>query len=299
VDLTGRHSLVTGANQGIGYSTALALAKRGAVVTMVCRSRPRGEAARAAIIKETGNEEVHLRVADLSSVVAAKQVADEYLASGKPLHVLVNNAGCLVNPRAETAEGLEVNFATNTMGTYVLTDSLLPLLRSSAPSRVVTVSSGGQYTEELVTEDLQWKERGGFDGSRQYARDKRRQTALTELWGKDAANAGVTFASMHPGWADTDAVRTSLPQFYEALKAKLRTAEQGADTVLWLCCVPAERLQSGAFYFDRRPTSAHLTLAATGYPAERPLQVERQLRALAEATLAQASSTGASPVECK
>ena len=99
MDLKGRVALVTGANQGIGYVTATELARRGATVHLVCRNKERGEAARSAIVAETSNQAVHLHVADLSSVAQAKDVAATFLASGSPLHLLVNNAGCLVNPR--------------------------------------------------------------------------------------------------------------------------------------------------------------------------------------------------------
>lgn len=99
-----------------------------------------------------------------------------------------------------TPEGLEANFATNTLAPFALTELLLPLLaKASPPARVIAVSSGGQYTEALVTEDLQWEKEGGFDGARQYARDKRRQTALTERWAAD--HPQTLFFTMHPGWA--------------------------------------------------------------------------------------------------
>jgi len=224
VNLTGRYCIVTGGNQGLGYATATELARRGATVRLVCRNAQRGEAAVASIRAATGNDAVSLTVADLGSVAQAKRVASEYIASGAPLHLLVNNAGALIDPRTETSEGLEANFAVNTLTPFILTEELLPLLRASAPSRAIMVSSGGQYTEELVTKDLQWSKEGGFSGARQYARDKRRQTVLTEHWASLAENSGVVFASMHPGWADTDAVRTSLPQFYDSLKPKCAAA---------------------------------------------------------------------------
>lgn len=99
VDLRGRVAVVTGANQGIGYATATDLARKGATVHLVCRNKERGEAARDAIVKETANADVQLHVADLSSVAQTKALAAELLAAGQPLHLLVNNAGCLVNPR--------------------------------------------------------------------------------------------------------------------------------------------------------------------------------------------------------
>lgn len=99
MDLRGRVAVVTGANQGIGYATATDLARKGATVHLVCRNKERGEAARDAIVKETANADVQLHVADLSSVAQTKALAAELLAAGQPLHLLVNNAGCLVNPR--------------------------------------------------------------------------------------------------------------------------------------------------------------------------------------------------------
>ena len=102
--------------------------------------------------------------------------------------------------RTETPEGLEANFATNTLAPFALTELLLPALaKAQPPARVIAVSSGGQYTEALVTEDMQWAKEGGFDGARQYARDKRRQTALTERWAAD--HPSILFFTMHPGWA--------------------------------------------------------------------------------------------------
>ena len=199
MELKGRVAVVTGANQGIGFETAKGLAARGATLHIVCRNRERGEAARAAIVAATSNEAVQLHVADLSSLAQTKALAETLLAQG-PLHFLVNNAGCLVNPRTETSEGLEANFATNTLAPFVLTELLLPALAQAQPAaRVVAVSSGGQYTEELVVGDLQWATEGGFDGARQYARDKSRQTALTERWAQDHPN--LLFFTMHPGWA--------------------------------------------------------------------------------------------------
>ena len=173
-----------------------------------------------------------------------------------------------------------MNFATNTLTPFLRTELLLPALRAAAPpGRVVAVSSGGQYTEALVLEDMQWASAGGFDGARQYARDKRRQTALTARWA--AQHPDVRFFSMHPGWADTDAVRTSLPQFYETLKARLRSPAEGADTVLWLCCAPEAKLRSGGFYFDRRQVEDPLPLAWTQYAPERVAELQAALRKLA------------------
>ncbi|GMP46235.1 hypothetical protein CsSME_00014467 [Camellia sinensis var. sinensis] len=147
-------------------------------------------------------------------------------------------------------------------GTYTMTESILPLLEKAAPdARVITVASGGMYTVPLI-DDLQFSS-GKFDGVEQYARNKRVQVALTEKWAEMYKDKGIGFYSMHPGWAETPGVARSLPGFSKSLSGKLRTSEQGADTVMWLALQPKEKLATGAFYFDRAEAPKHLMFAAT------------------------------------
>jgi hypothetical protein len=122
------------------------------------------------------------QVCDVSSMAAVRAFAAAYVTSGQPLHILVNNAGAMVHTRQHTAEGVERNFATNTLGTWALTELLLPALEKSAPARVITVSTGGVLSECLEVDDLEWGKGARFDGTRQYARNKRQQVALGERW---------------------------------------------------------------------------------------------------------------------
>lgn len=260
--LDGKNCVVTGANSGIGYATAEGLASRGANVYIVCRSKERGEAARSKIQSMTGNKSVYLEVCDLSSVNEIKSFASRFTTKDVPIHVLVNNAGLLEHNRTSTSEGHELNFAVNVLGTYTMTELMLPLLEKAAPdSRVITVSSGGMYTTPL-TDDLQFS-RCCFDGVEQYSRNKRIQVALTEKWAETYKEKGIGFYSMHPGWAETPGVAKSLPGFSKSLSGKLRTSDQGADTVIWLALMRKEKLLSGAFYFDRAEAPKHLKFAAT------------------------------------
>ncbi|XP_042495223.1 dehydrogenase/reductase SDR family member 12 [Macadamia integrifolia] len=262
IQLEGKNCVVTGANSGIGFATAEGLASRGATIYMVCRSKERGEDALSKIQSKTGNPNVHLEICDLSSVSEVKSLASRFSAQGQPIHVLVNNAGLLEHNRITTSEGLELNFAVNVAGTYAMTESMVPLLEKAAPdARVITVSSGGMYTTPLTT-DLQFSE-NPFDGTMQYARNKRVQVALTEKWAETYSNRGIGFYSMHPGWAETPGVAKSLPGFSKSLSGKLRTSEEGADTVVWLALQPKEKLVSGAFYFDRSEAPKHLLFSAT------------------------------------
>ncbi|KAK9906129.1 hypothetical protein M0R45_002863 [Rubus argutus] len=255
--IEGKNCIVTGANSGIGYATAEGLASRGATVYMVCRNKERGEAAQSKIQSKTGNQNVHLEVCDLSYVSDVKSFASTLSSKNVPVHVLVNNAGVLENNRVTTSEGFELNFAVNVVGTYAMTELMLPLLEKAAPdARVITVSSGGMYTVPL-TKDLQFSD-GNFNGVEQYARNKRVQVALTEKWAEINKNKGIGFYSMHPGWAETPGVAQSLPSFSKA------TSEEGADTIVWLALQPKENLVSGAFYFDRAEAPKHLMFSATG-----------------------------------
>ncbi|XP_010915075.2 uncharacterized protein [Elaeis guineensis] len=262
ISMEGKNCMVTGANSGIGYATAEGLASRGATVYMVCRSKERGETALSKIQSTTGNPNVHLEVCDLSSISDVKSFVSRFSSEEKALHVLVNNAGLLEPNRVTTEEGLELNFAVNVAATYTLTELMMPSLEKAAPdARVITVSSGGMYTTPL-TEDLQFSE-SKFDGVLQYARNKRVQVALTEKWVETYKSKGVSFYSMHPGWADTPGVAKSLPGFSEKLSGKLRTSEEGADTAIWLALQPKEKLASGAFYFDRAEAPKHLLFTGT------------------------------------
>lgn len=266
--MSGKNCIVTGSNSGIGFATAKALASRGASVYMVCRNKERGVKAVSEIKSNTGNESVYLEVCDLSSLKQVKDFAARFTASNLPLHVLVNNAGLMEHERKTTADGLELNFAVNVASVYVMTNLLLSALEKAAPdARVITVSSGGMYTVPLLS-DLQFDE-GSFDGVAQYARNKRVQVALTEKWAEEYGPKGIRFYAMHPGWADTPAVAKSLPKFKQMFENKLRTSEQGADTVVWLALQPNHKLQSGGFFFDRAEARKHLPGCGTTYsPAQ-------------------------------
>uniref|UniRef100_A0AAY4APF1 Uncharacterized protein n=1 Tax=Denticeps clupeoides TaxID=299321 RepID=A0AAY4APF1_9TELE len=259
--VAGRSFIITGANSGIGKATAMAIAKKGGTVHLVCRNKDRAEEAREDIIKDTGNREVYVHILDMSETRKVWQFAEEFKRTNTSLNVLINNAGCMVNQKELNVEGLEKNFATNTLGMYILTTSLIPLLEKSCDPRVITVSSGGMLVQKLRTEDLQ-SERGHFDGTMVYAQNKRQQVVLTQEWAK--AHPSIHFSVMHPGWADTPAVAMAMPQFYQTMAGRLRTAEQGADTAIWLAVSPAATsTPSGQFYQDRKAVPVHLPLAWT------------------------------------
>lgn len=256
VDLFGRRCLVTGANSGIGFATAQGLADLGAEVVLLCRSEERGKKAAEHIRTTTGNPRVSVVQVDMSDLKAVKRVGSR-LAKER-VDVLVHNAGCLPEERVETADELEMTFAVHVAGPHCLTRALSPALERSEDARVVFVSSGGMLTRRLQVEDPQWVERE-YDGVLAYAETKRAQVVLAALWAEHLAEEGqeISVTSMHPGWADTQAVKESLPLFHRVTKPILRTAEEGADTVVWLAASEKAEDRSGQFFFDRKAVRAH------------------------------------------
>jgi NAD(P)-dependent dehydrogenase (short-subunit alcohol dehydrogenase family) len=254
-DLTDRRIVITGANSGIGFAAALALADLGAQLVLACRSEERGIAARDEIRARSGNARVSFERLDVASLADVRAFAERL--GGSRVDVLVHNAGVLPDARSETDEGIERVLATHVAGPHLLTRLLAPALARSDDARVIWVSSGGMYTRRLDLRDPQWRKRR-WDGVLAYAETKRMQVALAEEWARRSEKSGLRVVSMHPGWADTPAVAQSLPRFRRVTEAILRTPAEGADTVVWLAAAPREKLAPGGFYFDRERRSAHL-----------------------------------------
>ncbi|CAN9502689.1 unnamed protein product [Ophioblennius macclurei] len=281
VSVVGRTFMITGANSGIGRAAALAIAKKGGTVHMVCRDRDRAEEAQANIVHESGNTRVFVHIVDLSQTHKVWDFAQNFVQENSSLNVLINNAGCMLQQRELNAEGLEKNFATNTMGVYLLTQTLIPLLQKSRDPRVITVTSGGMLVQKLQSHDLQ-SQNGPFDGVKVYAQNKRQQVVLTQQWA--AANPIIHFSAMHPGWVDSPAISSQMPEFHQMMGDRLRSVDQGADTLVWLALSPAaSRTCSGQFFQDRKPVPAHLPLAWTRSPAEDVLSFMMQMENLARA----------------
>ncbi|KAJ8012982.1 hypothetical protein DPEC_G00048550 [Dallia pectoralis] len=260
VNLSGRSYVISGANSGIGKATANEIAKRGGTIHLVCRNKERAEEAKKDIIEHSKNQNVYVHIVDMSSAKQVWEFAESFVKNNR-VHVLINNAGCMVNQRELTEEGVEKNFATNTLGTFILTTALIPALKLEQDPRVVTVSSGGMLVQKLDADDLQF-ENGTFDGTMAYAQNKRQQVILTERWATQ--HKEIHFSSMHPGWADTPAVRLSMPDFHAKMQNKLRTEAMGADTVVWLAVSAAASNQpSGLFFQDRKAVPTHLPLASS------------------------------------
>jgi dehydrogenase/reductase SDR family member 12 len=266
--MDGKVVLVTGASSGLGLAAAEGFARLGAAVRLLVRDQRRGEGARAEIVARSGNGDVLVDLCDLSDLQAVRQFAERLRQTLPRLDVLVNNAGALVGKRALSPDGIELTFATNVVGPFLLTNLLVPLLGKGAPGRIVNVSSGGMYTQRAHLDDLQMA-REEFDGPTAYARSKRAEVTLTEIWAQRLRGAGVVAHAMHPGWVDTPGLRSSLPRFYRVMKPLLRTPLQGADTIVWLGAAPEPGRSSGGFWHDRRQRPTHRVPWTRETPRER------------------------------
>jgi dehydrogenase/reductase SDR family member 12 len=267
VDLTGKVCAITGANSGIGLAAARQLARRGATIFLLVRNLERGAAALARIGAEAGHSRVYLEAIDLSSQASVRACARRIAAQTPQLHILINNAGDAFERRGLSVDGVELTLATNVLGAFGLTQSLLPLLQASAPARVINVSSGGMYLSKLDLPDLQF-ERRNYDVLAAYAQSKRALMMLTELWAEQLQPSGVTVNCMHPGWVDTPLLQTGLPAFRQSLRSILRTPDEGADTIVWLAAARPAESATGRFWFDRRERAAHKIFLTRNSPAD-------------------------------
>jgi NAD(P)-dependent dehydrogenase (short-subunit alcohol dehydrogenase family) len=249
--MDGQAVVVTGASSGIGRAAASGFAALGASVIDVVRDPSRAREGAADV-----------RVCDVSSLAGVRRLA----ATLTRVDVLVNNAGALPEARSETAEGVEVAFATNVLGPFALTSLV-------HPGRVITVTSGGMYTARLDAFDLQTVSRL-YRGAEVYARTKRAELVLTSMW----AERGVAAHAMHPGWVDTPGLASSLPGFHRALRPLLRTPEQGADTIVWL---GSAGVPPGRLWHDRAERPAYRLPWTRETPVDRERlwrELEREMR---------------------
>ena len=269
-DLTGRVIVLTGATSGLGRSAAETFARLGATLVCVGRNADRNESVVADIVDATGNDRVSQIACDMGELDQVRSLAAEILTRHDRVDVLVHNAGALSVERRETSDGTEQTVASQVVGPFLLTHLLLDRLAESAPSRVITMSSGGMYAAGLTVSRLEMTD-DDYNGTEQYARAKRAQVTLNEMLAERMADRGVSFHAMHPGWADTPGVEEALPTFRKIVGPFLRTPEQGADTLVWLAADDEPLDHNGAFWLDRRRRSIHKlpTTGSTDTPERR------------------------------
>ncbi len=248
--MQGKTVLVTGANQGIGKATALALAQKGARVVLVSRSRDKGLAALADIQAASGATDLELLVADLSSLAQVRRLAAEFKARHDRLDVLVNNAGVLVPTRRVTADGFEETFAVNHLAAFLLTKELLDVLHAAAPARIVNVSSSAHRGARMQWGDLQF-DRHRYNQWRAYGQSKLANVLFTYELARRLDPSKVTANALHPG-----VIATGFGQTYGgAMSMLIRMAhpffaspESGARTSAYLASSPEVERVTGKYF---------------------------------------------------
>jgi len=254
-DFRDQRWLVSGASGGIGRAIAAGAADGSAEVLALSRS-----ADKLADLKSNVGESILSRPVDLSLTKNVLTFLDELSASEckSTIDVLVNNVGVLLNKHQVSDEGHELSFATNLLNHYVLTNGLIERGLLADDAVIINMSSGGMYNVPLKVERLNELNPDRYDGVQAYAYQKRAQVELNEWWRQRHADRDWCFYVMHPGWVDTEGVKTSLPAFRALFQHVLRDAEAGADTAIWLASARPSQQKEGSIWFDRSEESAHL-----------------------------------------
>ena len=254
--MQGKVVLITGGTSGIGRAASTALAAMGAEVVVTGRNRERGEAAVGEIRRASGSAKVSLMLADLAVQAEVRRLAQGFQERHDRLDVLVNNAGLIQSRRTETPEGIELTLAVNHLAPFLLTNLLLDLLKRSAPSRIITVSSEARRHAEIDFDDLQSERR--YRAFPVYGMTKLANILFTYELAERLRGTGVVANCVHPGGVNTDFGNNDRSLgilLFRAFKPFMRTPEQGADTVVYLASSPEAGEMSGEYLMDREEIS--------------------------------------------
>lgn len=250
-DMKGKVAIVTGASSGIGKEIATKLTLFGAEVVLACRDLTKGRLV-AAEIKEHSGCDCAVMEFDAASISSVREFAQSFQKKYKRLDVLVNNAGTHQQERILSKDGIELTFATNVLGYFLLTNELSALLKKNAPSRVVNVAS--TYASDLDLDDLEYKSRR-YNGQKAYAQSKACDRLLSWAFARRLHESGVTVNAMSPGFVMTGLYRQTrgLIRVILGLVNLIygRSIAEGADTVLWLAASPEAQELTGKFFEKR------------------------------------------------
>ncbi|XP_060709154.1 retinol dehydrogenase 13 isoform X1 [Hemiscyllium ocellatum] len=250
--LDGKTVIITGANVGIGKETAKDLAKRGARVILACRDLEKAGQAAKEIRKESGNGNVVVQKLDLASLQSVRSFANKITETETRLDILINNAGIMRCPKWKTEDGFEMQFGVNHLGHFLLTNLLLDLLKKSAPSRIVTVSSLAHIRGKINFDDINLD--NCYDPAVSYEQSKLANVLFTRELAKKLKDTGVTANCLHPGVIMTELVR-HMSIWFKILLVPVsfltfKSVQQGAQTSIY--CAVSEELDnvSGLYFSD-------------------------------------------------
>lgn len=282
--LKGKVCLITGGTSGIGAVTAEELAKQGARVVVVGRSRGRCEATVARIQERNGPDSADWIAADLSAQSEVRCLADEYQRRYERLDVLVNNAGALFMERRESVDGIEMTFALNHLGYFLLTNLLIEQLRASAPARVVVVASDAHRGVKLNLDDLQ--NTRAYRGFRAYCQSKLANVLFAYELARRLEGTGVTVNALHPGFVATNFLAGQGAGYWVARRVANLIAirpEQGARTSIHLASSPEVDGVTGQYFARARAIPSSRTTRDVE-TARRLWQLSEQMTGLADST---------------
>jgi retinol dehydrogenase-12 len=250
-DLNGRTFLITGANAGIGLATVRAVAARGATVFLAGRSESRTQPVIEQLARQTGNRSLRFLPLDLGDLASVKACAETFLATAEPLHGLINNAG-LAGRRGETASGFELAFGTNYVGPFLLTLLLLERLRSSAPARIVNVSSEAHRGARGIDFNAVREPTRSATGMREYGVSKLANVLHVQALARRLDGERVTSYALHPGVIASDIWRRVPWPVRPLIKLRMGSPEQGARTSVYCATSPEVAQETGRYYEDCR-----------------------------------------------
>ena len=251
--MDGKICLITGATSGIGLVTAQALAQRGATVVVVARNPNRGAAVVARIIQETGNEAIELLTADLSSQAQITQLAQTVQRRFDRLDVLVNNAGAMFTQRQISVDGIEMTFALNHLGYFLLTHLLLALLQATGAARIVNVASNAHWPGRIHFDDIQGEHRYG--GWRAYCQSKLANVLFTYELASHLVGTDVTANVLHPGFVATNFGMYNtgvLPRLIRIGQMFALSPTRGAETTIYLATASEVADLTGLYFVKKR-----------------------------------------------
>jgi len=255
--MTGKICIVTGSNSGIGKETVLALSKMDATIVMVVRDKTRGTKALKEIESQTCNKNIELMICDLSSMESIRRFAEEFKKTYARLDVLINNAGAVFNKRQVTTEGFERTLAVDYLAPFLLTHELLDLLKSSAPSRIINISSGLAKKGKVNLDNLQSEK--NYSGMKVYSNTKLMLIMYTYELAKRLEGTGVTANVLMPGFVATNlgknsgSLRSSI--MFKIVRPMQISAKKGAETSVYLASSEDIKAVSGKCFSKKKPTT--------------------------------------------
>ena len=259
--MNGKICIVTGANSGIGKVAARELAKMGATVVLICRSRDKGEAAQQEIKAASGSNAVDLLLADLSSQQSIRQLVEQFKKRYTQLHVLLNNAGAMFPSRRESVDGIEMSLAVNHIAPFLFTNLLLDTLQASGPARIVNVNSGAHFSGKINFDDLQsQKKYGGLD-LQAYSQSKLANLLVTYELARRLKDTSVTVNALHPGFVATNISQNAAPGPLKPFMSVVGrfmgiNVEAGAKTSIYLASSPEVEGVSGKYFVKCVPVTS-------------------------------------------